>query len=73
MSVTLPTVSESVGRELRDTTPSLDGVSVVSIRRATGAVTAPDPRLVLRAGDTLVLSGLPERLARAEGLLMGGG
>jgi CPA2 family monovalent cation:H+ antiporter-2 len=73
LSVTLPSVSESVGRELRDTTPSLDGVSVVSVRRATGAVTAPDPRLVLRAGDTLVLSGLPERLARAEGLLLGGG
>jgi len=73
LSVTLPSVSESVGRELRDTTPSLDGVSVVSVRRATGAVTVPDPRLVLHAGDTLVLSGLPERLARAEGLLLGGG
>jgi CPA2 family monovalent cation:H+ antiporter-2 len=73
LSVTLPQVSESVGRELRDTTPSLDGVSVVSVRRASGGVTAPDPRLVLRAGDTLVLSGLPERLARAEGLLLGGG
>jgi CPA2 family monovalent cation:H+ antiporter-2 len=34
-------------------------------------VTAPDDALVLGAGDTLVLSGLPEPLALAESKLLG--
>jgi monovalent cation:H+ antiporter-2, CPA2 family len=46
-------------------------VKVVSVRRANGAVTKPDLALVLGAGDTLVLSGLPEALARAEVRLLG--
>jgi CPA2 family monovalent cation:H+ antiporter-2 len=41
------------------------------VRRATGAVTRPDDTLVLSAGDTLVLSGLPEPLALAEQRLLG--
>jgi CPA2 family monovalent cation:H+ antiporter-2 len=47
------------------------GVTVVSVRRASGAVTKPDDALVLGAGDTLVLSGLPEALSLAEGKLLG--
>ena len=47
------------------------GVHVVSVRRASGAVTRPDDALVLGAGDTLVLSGLPEPLSLAEGKLLG--
>jgi CPA2 family monovalent cation:H+ antiporter-2 len=46
---------------------------VLSVRRASGAVTKPDEALVLGAGDTLVLSGLPEPLALAEGKLLGRG
>ena len=46
-------------------------ISVVSVRRASGAVTQPGDDLVLGAGDTLVLSGLPEPLALAEGKLLG--
>ena len=47
------------------------GVTVVSVRRASGAVIKPEDALVLSAGDTLVLSGLPEPLALAEGRLLG--
>jgi CPA2 family monovalent cation:H+ antiporter-2 len=46
-------------------------VSVVSLRRASGAVTKPSDAMVLSAGDTLVLSGLPEPLSLAEGKLLG--
>jgi CPA2 family monovalent cation:H+ antiporter-2 len=50
---------------------SVVGVTVVSVRRAGGAVTKPDDAMVLGAGDTLVLSGLPEPLALAESRLLG--
>jgi len=46
---------------------------VVSVRRGTGTVSAPDESLVLSAGDTLVLSGLPGPLALAEKKLLGSG
>jgi CPA2 family monovalent cation:H+ antiporter-2 len=72
LSVTLPSVSASVGRPLADATRAVDGVSVVSVRRASGSVTSPDPALVLAPGDTLVLSGRPEPLARAESSLLAG-
>jgi CPA2 family monovalent cation:H+ antiporter-2 len=42
----------------------------VSLRRASGAVLRPDDSLLLAAGDTLVLSGLPEALALAEEKLL---
>ncbi|MEO8280211.1 MAG: hypothetical protein ABI564_11015 [Ideonella sp.] len=45
---------------------------MASIRRAAGQVVAPDDGLVLGAGDTLVLSGLPEPLALAEKKLLTG-
>ena len=47
------------------------GVTVVSLRRASGAVTKAEEALVLSAGDTLVLAGLPEPLSLAEGKLLG--
>ena len=48
------------------------GVSVVSVRRPSGAVKDASDDLVLQGGDTLVVSGTPEALARAEhGLLVG--
>jgi len=46
------------------------GVTVVSLRRASGAVLQPDDTLALAAGDTLVLSGVPELLALAEEALL---
>jgi CPA2 family monovalent cation:H+ antiporter-2 len=49
------------------------GASVITVRRAPGMVTAPVDELVLGAGDTLVLSGLPAALALAEAKLLGRG
>ncbi|MEO7056098.1 MAG: cation:proton antiporter [Caldimonas sp.] len=70
LSVTLPATSPSAGRTLGEQAlPSL-GVTVVSLRRAAGAVQPPDDAQVLGAGDTLVLSGVPERLAIAEEKLL---
>jgi len=70
-SVTLPVAGACVGQRLGDQALHAVGVSVVSLRRASGAVSQPDDGLVLAAGDTLVLSGLPEPLALAEGKLLG--
>jgi CPA2 family monovalent cation:H+ antiporter-2 len=47
-------------------------VAVVSVRRAHGAVIAPDHSVILEPGDTLVLSGRPQNLARAESMLLKG-
>jgi CPA2 family monovalent cation:H+ antiporter-2 len=46
------------------------GVQVVSVRRATGQVQAATDDMLLAAGDTLVLAGLPEALALAEAKLL---
>jgi CPA2 family monovalent cation:H+ antiporter-2 len=70
-SVTLPAAVACVGRSLADQALHAVGVSVVSVRRASGAVVAADDALKLAAGDTLVLSGLPEPLALAESKLLG--
>jgi len=71
LSVTLPAACECVGKSLGDLALHAVGVTVVSLRRASGAVTKPLDGLVLASGDTLVLSGLPEPLALAEGKLLG--
>jgi CPA2 family monovalent cation:H+ antiporter-2 len=71
LSVSLPPAAASLGQPLGDLALHAVGVSVVSVRRASGKVTSPDDQLTLSAGDTLVLSGLPEALALAEGKLLG--
>lgn len=72
LSVSLPPAAASLGRPLADLALHAVGVTVVSVRKAAGAVTQqPDDQLMLAAGDTLVLSGLPEALALAEGKLLG--
>jgi CPA2 family monovalent cation:H+ antiporter-2 len=71
LSVTLPTAGGHLGKTLAGQALHAVGVSVVSVRRAGGAVVAPDDSLVLAPGDTLVLSGLPEALALAERKLLG--
>jgi Trk K+ transport system NAD-binding subunit len=53
-----------------DTPSALKILQVVSVRRATGQVQVPDDQMTLSAGDTLVLSGLPEPLALAEEKLL---
>jgi CPA2 family monovalent cation:H+ antiporter-2 len=65
-SVTLPAAAPCLGQSLADQALHAVGVHVVSVRRASGPVQAGDEGLVLSAGDTLVLSGLPEALALAE-------
>ena len=72
-SVTLTAVCGCIGQTLADQALHAVGVSVASVRRASGAVTRPDDHLVLSVGDTLVLSGLPEPLARAEDKLLSNG
>ncbi|MBY0467748.1 MAG: cation:proton antiporter [Burkholderiaceae bacterium] len=72
-SVTLTAVCGCVGQTLADQALHAVGVSVASVRRASGAVTRPDDDLLLAVGDTLVLSGLPEPLARAEDKLLSRG
>ncbi len=72
-SVTLTAVCGCIGQTLADQALHAVGVSVASVRRVSGAVTRPDDHLVLAVGDTLVLSGLPEPLARAEDRLLSRG
>ncbi len=71
-SVTLPEAARCLGQTLDEQALYAVGVSVVSVRRASGGVAAPDPARRLHAGDTLVLSGLPEPLALAEEKLLRG-
>ncbi len=71
LSVTLPAAAGCVGQTLAHLALHAVGVSAVSLRRASGAVSKPDANAVLCAGDTLVLSGLPEPLALAEAKLLG--
>jgi CPA2 family monovalent cation:H+ antiporter-2 len=47
-------------------------VTVVAVRRAHGRVETPSLGLKLSGGDTLVLSGRPQALSRAEALLLKG-
>jgi CPA2 family monovalent cation:H+ antiporter-2 len=69
-SVTLPAAAPCLGRALADQALHAVGVQVVSVRRASGPVQDADDGLVLAAGDTLVLAGLPEALALAEEKLL---
>jgi CPA2 family monovalent cation:H+ antiporter-2 len=73
LSVTLPAAAACLGQTLAALALHAVGVSVASVRRAAGQVVPADDSLVLAAGDTLVLSGLPEALALAEGKLLGRG
>ncbi|WP_027481195.1 cation:proton antiporter regulatory subunit [Deinococcus pimensis] len=47
------------------------GTSVVAVLRGGGAVAAPDPSFVLRAGDTVVVLGSAEGVKAAERILAG--
>ena len=72
-SVTLTPACGCVGHTLAAQDLQAVGVSVASVRRASGSVTRPEDDLLLAAGDTLVLSGLPEPLALAEAKLLSRG
>jgi len=73
LSVTLTADAACAGRTLGEYRRQQDlAVSVVSVRRAQGAVLTPHDDLMLETGDTLVLSGRPQALSRAESLLLKG-
>jgi CPA2 family monovalent cation:H+ antiporter-2 len=71
-NVTLPEAARCLGQTLEAQALHAVGVSVVSVRRASGGVGEPGPDHVLAPGDTMVLSGLPEPLALAEEKLLRG-
>ena len=69
-SVSLPPMARCLGQPTSAVELPALGVHLVSVRRAGGRVVPGGQRLVLAAGDTLVLSGLPEALALAEARLL---
>ncbi|MBU0916827.1 MAG: cation:proton antiporter [Gammaproteobacteria bacterium] len=72
-SVTLTPDAAAIGQTLEDALHEvLLDVTVVSVRRAHGRVETPSMGLKLDGGDTLVISGRPQALARAETLLLKG-
>ena len=72
LCVTLPAAAACLGRPLADQALHAIGVQVVSVRQANGRVVGADGAQRLAAGDTLVLSGLPEPLSLAEAQLLRG-
>ncbi len=70
LGVTLVPGSGCIDHTLASLQLGAMGVSVVSIRRASGTVATPQDDAVIAAGDTLVLSGLPADLALAEARLL---
>ncbi|MBT9488355.1 MAG: cation:proton antiporter, partial [Rubrivivax sp.] len=71
-SITLPPAAACLGQTLGDLALHAIGIDVAKVRRSSGEVVAPDDTMVLAAGDTLVISGLPEPLALAEAKLLRG-
>ena len=71
-TLTLPLGAHAVGRSLGHFALHAQGVRVASLRRQDGKVVDPESDPPLQDGDTLVLSGRPEPLAKAEELLLGG-
>ena len=72
LSVSLPIAAPCLGRPLAEQALFGVGVQVVSVRLASGQVVPAREEMLLAAGDTLVLAGLPEALALAEGKLLRG-
>lgn len=71
-SLTLSNGAHAVGHTLAATQTRLASVRVVSLKRHSGRTVGPSDNLVFEDGDTLVLSGTPEALARAEEVLLHG-
>jgi CPA2 family monovalent cation:H+ antiporter-2 len=71
-SLTLTSDAACVGQLLQQWQSRLSDVELVSLKRAKGAVLVPDEKTLLSDGDTLVLSGSPQALLRAELLLING-
>jgi CPA2 family monovalent cation:H+ antiporter-2 len=71
-TLTLTPEAKSIGQAIDSSALETLGVRVVSLRRCSGKAVALVPELQLESGDTLVLSGKVETLARAEQKLLKG-
>jgi len=71
-TVTLPLGARIAGRQVGDLALHAMGVRLVSLRHGDGRSAEVTDELVLRDGDTLVLSGRAEPLALAEDKLLAG-
>ena len=69
-TLTLPAGLRAIGQSLGEQALHAVGVRVVHLRRADGQLVGADDSLVLKDGDTLVLSGRPPALALAEEKLL---
>jgi len=71
-TVLLPSGAKAVNRRLKDSRLRELGVVVTAVRRGGIRGEQPQPEMILRAGDALVLYGTPEKLERAEARLLRG-
>jgi CPA2 family monovalent cation:H+ antiporter-2 len=71
-SLTVPAGADAIGQTVSSMQARLSDVRILNLRRNSGKVLLPGVDLTLHEGDTLVLSGLPEALARAEAVLLHG-
>jgi CPA2 family monovalent cation:H+ antiporter-2 len=71
-TLTLPAGSAMLGRAIGQLGLQALGVRAVTLRRIGGKVVDPQGDPLLEDGDTLVLSGRPENLAKAEEKLLQG-
>ena len=72
VTITLPPGAQTLGLPLEQMALHAMGVQVVNLRHSNGRMSTPADHTVLRAGDTLVLSGHPTALASAQDKLLRG-
>jgi len=70
-TVVLPSEAYAVGQPIAALALGTLGVQVVTVRRAGICGDEPDPEMVLRAGDALILQGTQDTLDAAEARLLG--
>jgi CPA2 family monovalent cation:H+ antiporter-2 len=71
-SVPLAAGAAAIGKTLASLELAVLNVELAGIRRKGATGLAPEPELVLQAGDVLVLKGTPEPIALAEERLLRG-
>jgi CPA2 family monovalent cation:H+ antiporter-2 len=70
-TVVLPPQAYAVGQPIAALALGTLGVQVVTVRRAGICGDEPDPKMVLRGGDALILQGTQDTLDAAEARLLG--